>query len=41
MKESLEKEKLPQFLNNFQRTLKQNKGGKGYFIGDSVSNKDM
>jgi len=37
MKESLEKEKLPQFLNNFQRTLKQNKGGKGYFIGDSCT----
>merc|ERR1711860_42162 len=37
MKGSLEKEKLPQFLTNFQRYLKRNKDSNGYFVGDSLT----
>ena len=37
LKVSLETEKLPAFFTHFQRMLKQNKGGNGYFVGETVS----
>ncbi len=30
-------EQLPKFLQNLEKLLLENKGGDGYFVGDSVS----
>lgn len=35
------KENLPTFLCNFEKLLKENKGGDGYFVGDSVTWTDV
>ena len=37
MKKTYIEETLPTFLNNFEKLLKANKNGDGYFVGDSVS----
>jgi len=40
-KEIYEKETLPKTLTSFENFLKSNKGGEGYFVGDSITTADI
>ena len=37
LKKKYSEEQLPNFLATFEKVLKENKGGNGYFVGDEVS----
>jgi len=41
LKKKFVEEELPVFFGNFEKILKQNNGGDGYFVGDSVTWADL